>query len=171
MRIFLIGYMGSGKTTLGRILADRFGYRFIDLDEDFENRYKISIQDFFARYGESPFRLLEQKLLHEYIDDDVVISTGGGTPCFNDNIDFMLKHGITVYLEMTPGELSERLSASARKRPLLMMKQGDDLQQHISEHLAMREIFYRKAHIIAKGVQPDAGDLAEIIRHHALFIP
>ncbi|HOW31950.1 MAG TPA: shikimate kinase, partial [Bacteroidales bacterium] len=172
MRIFLIGYMGSGKTTLGRSLSAILGYRITDLDEEFESRYKVSIQDFFSRYGEAPFRQLEQKLLIEYIDDeDVVISTGGGTPCYANNMDLMLKHGITVYLKMNPQELTERLSVSVRKRPLIMMKQGEDLFAHVSNHLMQRENYYNRAHIIMNGSHPDARRLAQEIRSHALFIP
>jgi shikimate kinase len=172
MRIFLVGYMGCGKTTLGKSLAEELGFKYTDLDADFEERYKISITDFFSRYGESLFRQIEQKLLHKYLaSDDLVISTGGGTACHFDNMEFMLQHGITVYLLMNPEQLAARLSISGRKRPMLHLKQGEELVNHISEHLAQREIFYSKSHIIYDGTNPSAGDLAEMIRSHALLIP
>lgn len=172
MRIFLVGYMGCGKTTLGKSLADQLGYNYADLDTNFEERYKISVADFFSRYGEPLFRQIEQKLLHGYLAyDDLVISTGGGTACYFDNMEFMLQHGITVYLLMNPEQLAARLSVSGRKRPLLQLKQGEELVNHISGHLAQREVFYRKSHIIYDGTNPSAGDLAEMIRNHALLIP
>jgi len=172
MRIFLVGYMGCGKTTLGKSLAEQLRFNYADIDVDFEERYKISITDFFSRYGEPLFRQIEQKLLHEYLaSDDLVIATGGGTACHLDNMGFMLQHGITVYISMNPEQLAARLSVSGRKRPLLHLKQGEELVNHISEHLAQREFFYRKSHIIYDGTNAKASDLAEMIRSHALLIP
>lgn len=172
MRIFLVGYMGCGKTTLGKSLADQLGYNYADLDTDFEERYKISILNFFSRYGESLFRQIEQKLLHEYLaSDDLVVATGGGTACHFDNMEFMLQHGITVYISLNPGQLAARLSVSGRKRPLLHLKQGVELVDHISGHLAQREFFYKRSHIIYDGTNPSADELADMIRSHALLIP
>jgi shikimate kinase len=172
MRIFLVGYMGCGKTTLGRSLAEELGLQYADLDEDFEERYKISINDFFARYGEAPFRQIEQKLLLEYLTiDDLIVATGGGTACQFNSMEIMLQHGITVYIAMSPDQLAERLLFSGKKRPMLQLKQGKELVNHITEHLAHREVFYRKAHIIYDGSTPKAKELAELIRKHALLIP
>lgn len=172
MRIFLIGYMGCGKTTLGKSLAEELGMAFADLDDDFEARYKISIPDFFTRYGEAPFRQIEQKLLHEYIfRDDLVISTGGGTACYCNNMEVMTTHGIVVYITMTPENLAARLSASGRRRPMLKINQDKSLLDHIRSHLSQRETFYRDAHIIYDGTNPETGELAALIRQHALFIP
>ena len=90
MRIYLIGYMASGKSNLGQLLAEKLGYSFIDLDYLFEERFRISVLDFFEKYDEDGFRKIERSILHETLEqDDVVISTGGGTPCFFDNMHFI----------------------------------------------------------------------------------
>ncbi|HNX44271.1 MAG TPA: shikimate kinase [Bacteroidales bacterium] len=172
MRVFLIGYMGCGKTTLGKSLSELLNIPFIDLDEDFEARYRITIADFFLKYGEASFRRIEQNLLHEYMtSDDRVISTGGGTPCFFDNMDQMLKHGITVYLEMLPAELEQRLAVSIRKRPLLHLKKDEILLDFITQHLSQREVFYRQAHMVVRVPVSNTEALVGEIRRHALFTP
>jgi len=120
MKIYLIGYMASGKTRLGNQLAELTGYRFMDLDEVFEERYRLSVFDFFEKYGEAAFRQIEQKLLVETEKlDRTVIATGGGTPCFFGNMDFIKRHGISIYIRMTVPELAERLQQVKKKRPLL----------------------------------------------------
>jgi len=146
-RIFLIGYMGSGKTTVGKLLAARLGYSFIDMDVHIEEKLFKSVSQIFAEFGEDKFRLLEQQSLHEVADfDHVVISTGGGAPCFFDNMDYMNERGMTVYLKLSPEELAERLESShANKRPLLAERKGEKLKQFISEALAKREPFYSQA--------------------------
>lgn len=172
MRVFLIGYMGCGKTTMGKSISEFLSIPFMDLDQDFETRYKITIADFFLKYGEVAFRRIEQKLLHEYMaSGDMVISTGGGTPCFFDNMDQMLKHGITVYLEMSPVELEERLAVSIHKRPLLHLKPDEILLDYITQHLSQREVFYRQAHMVVRVSLMDPEALASEIRRHALFTP
>ncbi|MDD4972346.1 MAG: shikimate kinase [Paludibacter sp.] len=146
-RIFLIGYMGSGKTTVGRLLAARLGYGFIDMDSHIEEKQFKSVPQIFAELGEEKFRLLEQQSLHEVAEfDHVVISTGGGAPCFFDNMGYMNKRGMTVYLKLSPEELAERLESShANKRPLLADRKGEELKQFITEGLAKREPFYAQA--------------------------
>jgi len=146
-RIFLIGYMGSGKTTVGKLLAARLGYGFIDMDAHIEEKLFKSVSQIFAELGEEKFRLLEQQSLHEVAEfDHVVISTGGGAPCYFDNMDYMNMQGMTVYLKLSPDELAERLESShANKRPLLANRKGEELKQFISEALAKREPFYSKA--------------------------
>ena len=102
MRIYLIGYMYSGKTTVGHKLAVQMGYRWLDLDQMLENTFHTTIPIFFKRYGEEAFRKIEQKLLHSTADlDNVVISTGGGTPCYFDNMQWINQHGISVYFDVT----------------------------------------------------------------------
>lgn len=146
-RIFLIGYMGSGKTTLGKMLAKELGYSFVDMDSFIEQRNFQSVSQIFSEKGEAEFRLLEQSALHEVADfENVVVSTGGGAPCFFDNIDYMNAHGLTVYLQLTPAELATRLESSqANKRPLIADRKGEDLVQFIEVGLAKREPFYQKA--------------------------
>lgn len=152
-RIFLIGYMGSGKTTVGKLLAARLQYGFIDMDAFIEEKQFKSVSQIFTDLGEEQFRLLEQQCLHEIAEfDHVVISTGGGAPCFFDNMDYMNEKGITVYLKLSPAELADRLETShANKRPLIANRKGAELQQFIAEGLAKREAFYSKAAFTVAG--------------------
>lgn len=146
-RIFLIGYMGSGKTTVGKLLAARLGFTFVDMDAHIEEKEFLTVARIFEEEGEARFRDIEQKCLHEVGRfENAVISTGGGAPCFFDNMDFMNANGITVYLRLTPGELAGRLeSLHANKRPLLANRKGEELQQFIAQGLAAREPYYSRA--------------------------
>lgn len=145
-RIFLVGYMGAGKTTLGRALAKELGIQFIDLDSHIEERLCKSVSQIFADKGEEGFREIERRMLHEVGEfEDVVISTGGGTPCFFDNIDYMNAQGTTVYLQVPEERLHERLKIAKSKRPLLKDKNDDEIMQFIKEQLARRDAFYQKA--------------------------
>ncbi len=167
MRIYLLGYMGSGKSTLGQSLAKVLGMAWTDLDEEFESRYRITIPAFFTKYGENAFRELEHKLLVEFSAvPDIVLSTGGGLPCFNSNIELMNQSGLTIYLEATPGLILQRISPSARKRPLFKQMQGENILQKITEHLKAREPFYSQAKITIDATNPDIEELAHKIRVH-----
>ena len=145
-RIFLTGYMGAGKTTLGRALATEMGVEFIDLDHYIENRYCKTIAQLFAEKGEEGFREIERRMLHEVGDfEDVIISTGGGTPCFFDNIEYMNSQGTTVYLDVPIERLHIRLSIAKSKRPLIKEKNDEELMTFITEQLAKRTPHYSKA--------------------------
>jgi len=147
--VFLIGFMGCGKSTLGRYLARSLGWRFIDLDHFFEEKFRTTIPLFFKEFGEKGFRDAERSVLHDMKDiKKAVVATGGGAPCFFDNIDFMNDHGITVYMKLTPEILAKRLTESKTVRPLVHEKTGDELISYIREKLAEREPFYNKAQII-----------------------
>ena len=148
-RIFLIGYMGSGKTTIGKLLAAKLNYSFVDMDHFIEEKQFKSVSQIFAEMGEGEFRLLEKKCLHEVAEfENVIISTGGGAPCFFDNMDFMKKHGLTVYLKLTPTQLKNRLESSkANSRPLLANKKGEELLQFIVDGLSKREPYYLQAEV------------------------
>lgn len=156
-RIFLIGYMGSGKTTIGKLLAEQLNYSFVDMDAHIEGKQFKSVSQIFAERGEAEFRILEQQCLHEVGQfENVIISTGGGAPCFFDNIDFMNAQGLTVYLKLTPEQLKERLESSkANKRPLLADRKGEELLHFISEGLAKREPFYLKAALQINGTEAE----------------
>jgi shikimate kinase len=156
-RIFLIGFMGSGKTAMGKLLAKRHGLTFIDLDSYIENKYRRTVAQIFAENGESGFREIERNCLREVAEfEDVVIATGGGAPCFFDNMDFMNQCGETIYIHLTPEHLSERLSSSrAGVRPLLRDKTGEELQQYISETLQKREPYYLRAKRIIEGTDEE----------------
>lgn len=145
-RIILIGYMGAGKTTLGQALARELKLQFIDLDLYIEERFRKSISQIFAEKGEEGFRLIEQRMLHEVAEfEDVVISTGGGTPCFFDNIDYMNRQGTTVYLDVPLERLFIRLSIARAKRPLIKEKSDDELRTFIAQQLDKRAPHYKKA--------------------------
>jgi shikimate kinase len=138
--------MGSGKTTIGRQLAMALGLQFYDLDWYIEMRYHKKVSEIFAEQGEEYFRDLEQRMLHEVAEfEDVVISCGGGTPCFFDNIDYMNQQGQVVYLKVEPETLYKHLKMSKNDRPLLRGKSQDELITFIREQLKMREPFYTKA--------------------------
>jgi shikimate kinase len=164
MRIYLVGYMGSGKSTVSRKLAHQLGYLCFDLDDLFEQRFKITVADFFARYDESLFRRLESQLLKETaVLDNVVIATGGGTPCFYDNMVWMNMSGITIFLEMSVPAIISRLHNSKKKRPLLLDKTADELNDFVLEHLRHRNIFYSQARLIVPAVSINVMDLAKQI--------
>lgn len=144
-----MGYMGAGKTTAGRELAKKLGLEFIDLDHYIQARYQKTVNQLFEEYGESEFRNIEKKMLHEVGDfEDVVISTGGGTPCFYDNINHMNNVGTTLYLKASPEALSARLNTCKEKRPLIRDKNETELYNFVVENLEKREPFYSQAKIV-----------------------
>ena len=148
-RIILIGYMGAGKTTLGKSLARHLGLEFIDLDWYIENRFHQSVSQLFATRGEEGFRKIEQNMLHEVAEfEDVIISAGGGTPCFFDNMEYMNQQGLTVYLKATPEILRTHLRMGKQKRPLIAQKNDEELDIFIRESLDKRESYYNQARLI-----------------------
>jgi len=157
VRIFIIGYMGAGKSTVGKRLARKLGKRFVDLDEAFEAKFRYSIPRFFDHFGEVRFREFEKQCLHDIIEkeDDAVISTGGGTACFHDNIDLMNRNGITIYLKMHPKSIAHRLNRARRLRPVVRDINNDGMQKFVEEQLDEREPFYDQAQIIVKGESLD----------------
>ena len=171
MKIYLIGYMGSGKSTLGYSLAESLGYSLIDLDAEFESKYKISISDFFKKYGESAFRELENKLLNEFTNGiNLVISTGGGTPCFHQNMEFMNRTGLTIYLKASPELLLQRIENSARKRPLFQLMENKEPLQKITGHLQSRLAYYERAKITIEAANPDIAELKKLIGKYSAEI-
>ena len=146
MKVFLIGFMGSGKTTIGKKLANYLKYNFIDLDKLIESRTGMSIVDYFELHGEESFREYERSILQETdFTENVIIATGGGTPCFGDNMDWMNKNGLVAYLSLSPKALAGRLEHSKTDRPLIRHLKGDELVDFISAKLQEREEFYNKA--------------------------
>ena len=146
IRVFLIGYMGAGKTTLGKALARRLSFPFVDLDWYIEERFHKTVGELFAGRGEKAFRELEKKMLHEVAEfEDVIISTGGGTPCFFDNMDFMNKVGKTVFLKVHPDVLFGRLRVAKQQRPILREKTDEELKDFIVRALEERKPFYTRA--------------------------
>lgn len=144
--IFLIGYMGSGKSTLGRLVSELTGIEFIDLDSYIESRFHATVKDIFADRGEDGFRNIERAMLHEVGEfENVLIACGGGTPCFFDNMEWMNAHGTTVYLDTSVDKLFSRLKRGRHKRPLIAQKTDDELRQFIVEALESRMPHYSKA--------------------------
>lgn len=145
--------MGSGKTTLGRKLAARLNYEFIDLDHKLEQQVELSIAEYFTLFGEASFRKLEAEVLRKTpYPENAVISTGGGLPCYFDNMDWIRANGKSVYIKLSPKTLADRLEAGKEERPLLQDKHGDSLITFIKEKLEERESFYSQANIIADGL-------------------
>lgn len=164
--IFLTGFMGCGKTTLGRKLASRLGYEFIDLDHILEARAGMSIAEYFSRFGEHAFRTLESEVLKQTpYPADAVVSTGGGLPCFFDNMQWINTHGRSVYIRLSPKALAARLENEKAERPLLRNKHGDDLVAFIAEKLAERESFYNQATLIANGLSLTAAQVEEALKN------
>lgn len=138
--------MGAGKTTLGKELAKALELEFVDLDHFIQSRYQKTVGEIFAEYGEEGFRKIESNLLKEAGEfENVVISTGGGTPCFFDNMDYMNNCGVTVYLKASPEDLTKRLITCREKRPLIKDKNDEELYSFVIENVKKREPFYSKA--------------------------
>lgn len=145
-RIIIIGYMGSGKTTVGKALAQDLGLPFYDLDWYIEGRMRKTVRQIFDERGETGFREIERRMLHEVAEfEDVVISCGGGTPCFFDNMDYINRQGEVVYLQCTPDVLYQHLRMGKTVRPLLLDKTPDEVRTFIRSQLAEREKYYRQA--------------------------
>ena len=149
MRIYLIGYMGCGKSTTGKGLAKALNLQFIDLDTFIESRNHKTIPEIFATEGESGFRVVEQKALQEVSSfEDVIIATGGGAPCFFDNMEVIKKTGVSIFLNGSPGILARRLLHSKTERPLIKGKSEQELIDFIHDTLAKRNQWYKQADIV-----------------------
>ncbi|MDE5585799.1 MAG: shikimate kinase [Muribaculaceae bacterium] len=152
MTIFIIGYMASGKTTFGRALARRTGMQHIDLDFYIEQRFHSSVREIFASKGEAGFRRIESAMLREVGEmNDVVISCGGGTPCFGDNLDYMNEHGLTVCLHASDDVIADRIIQAPGKRPLMTGKPREEILQTLREHMQVRKPFYDRARLTISG--------------------
>lgn len=148
--IALIGYMCAGKTIIGRDLAKAIGRRFYDLDWYIEERYHKKIAAMFEDEGEAYFRDIESRMLREVAAfEDIVLSCGGGTPCFMENMDFMNEVAETIYLKASPRTLCDHVKMSRGRRPLLEGKSPEELESYIAAQLEQRSPFYEQArHII-----------------------
>ncbi|MCQ2297503.1 MAG: shikimate kinase [Bacteroidales bacterium] len=161
MNVYLIGYMYSGKTTLGRQLALRLGYSFVDTDQLFEEKYHTSIPLFFQRYGEEAFRVLEHQVLQSASSlSRHVIACGGGTPCHHGNMDLILANGLSVYLHMDVDDVCARMSQSRKIRPILAAKSPDERYAFVREQMAQREQYYTQAQLQFEAAGTDMKALA-----------
>ena len=167
VRVFLMGFMGAGKTTLGKALAAHLGVSFIDLDQYIESRYMKSVSQIFATRGEQGFREIESRLLREVGEfDNVIVSCGGSTPLIGDNMDYMLSQGQTVYLKCSNETLLSRLKAARSQRPLIASKTDEELALYIESETKRREPGYLRAQYICPGDRLESRDqIAETIEY------
>lgn len=165
-RIILIGFMGSGKTTLGKKLANRLGIPFYDSDEEIEKGVLLSVGEIFANYGEARFREIETEFLEDFIknEEDFVLATGGGMPCFHHNMELLNKMGTTFYLERSPKELAHRLKNAKAHRPLLSGMNEEDLLHFIEDRIAEREDYYKQSAFILSREEQTVDQILEFIR-------
>lgn len=163
--IIIIGYMGAGKTTVGKALAKELGIMFYDLDWYIETRMHKTVKQIFDESGEDGFRQIEHNMLHEVAEfENIVLSCGGGTPCFFDNMDYMNQLGETVYLKASPETLYAHLKMGRGVRPLLLNKTSEEVQVFIREQLQKREPFYEKAkHIFDVNVMDNFDKINETV--------
>ena len=170
MLIYLTGFMASGKTRMGKALAKKLQFNFVDLDAEISKDYNLSITDFFEKFGESHFRIEEQNQLHKTSKlTNTVVSVGGGTPCFFNNIDVMNHYGTTVYLKMPIAILYERLKKGKAKRPILQDKDDDEMLEFIESMIKERSEFYEASKIkfVGKGnSEKDAIELATVLKNY-----
>lgn len=161
--ISLIGFMGSGKSTIGKKIANRWGYRFMDLDAYIEEKYEKSIPELF-QIGEDYFRQIEQKCLDEVlnIDENTILSLGGGTPVFFDNMKKINEKSISIYLKNSPGLILQRLLQAEEARPLLTGKTQEELKTYIQSTIQDREQYYLQAKVIWDGASKSAQSVKEL---------
>ncbi|MFI3267419.1 MAG: shikimate kinase [Rikenellaceae bacterium] len=165
MLIFLVGYMGSGKSTLGKSLARKLMMEFCDMDALIEKQEMCSTSEIFADKGEEYFRSLETQCLKNMSNEqNLVVATGGGAPCFNENMDIMNQKGDTVYLDIKPGILTSRLKMGKAKRPLIASKTDEELLEFVEQALEYRNNFYRKAKYIIKGDNIKVDDIIKALK-------
>lgn len=163
MKVFLIGMPGSGKTTIGNTLADMFGFKFHDLDRIIVNKAGLEIKEIFSEYGEEHFREIERSLLTEKIEsnEDFIMATGGGTPCYYNTMNLLKRKGTVVYLDVPIDELTNRLYQHPTDRPLLANK--ETISQDLSALVANRDSIFKQADIVLKGSNIDARQLYSIL--------
>ena len=165
MIIFLIGFMGSGKSTTGKQLAKRLGYNFIDTDNLIVEKLGMSVNEIFDRLGEKSFREHETRLLNELIlKNNLVVSTGGGLPCHGDNLDLMNIYGQSVYLKASSSALHDRLSSRKNKRPLIKDLSDVELMAFIENKLSEREEYYTRAKHVVRGLDVSVEDLVKLVK-------
>lgn len=166
MKLFLVGYMGCGKSTLGRKIAKATGYAFVDMDSTIESREGASVADIFHYEGEEYFRKAERQLLEELAqkEEDMIVSTGGGTPVWRDNVEFMNVAGHTVYLRRTAEQIASRLSPHGRqKRPKLRGLNDEELVAFMKTNMAEREPYYAKASVVIDCEKYSDAEIIEMI--------
>ena len=164
-KIFLTGYMGSGKSSTGKLLASQLDYNFIDVDKFIEKEYKMTIPEIFSSKGEKEFRAMEHNCLKKVVEkENTVVACGGGTPCYYGNMELMNNNGTTVYLKMSIDTLVNRLLHAKDKRPLILNKTEKELKEFVNRQLEKREDIYHKAQYIVKAKELNVQELADFIK-------
>ena len=166
MQYFIIGFKNSGKTTLGRQLAERLQFRFLDLDEYIEEKEGKSIPEIYSRLGDEGFRRIEWKWLKEVAGnhENIVIATGGGAPCHCDNMTLMERYGDVIYLRVSNKILVERLKHAAKDRPIVLGKTEEELRHYISDLIDRCEHHYKRAKYIIDGDNLNLDHVIEILQ-------
>lgn len=169
MKLFLVGYMGCGKSSLGKKIAKAMGMRFIDTDAEVESREGATIADIFHYEGEEYFRKSERYIIEELAasDEDMVISTGGGVPLWEDNMEVMNQSGVTLYLKRTAEQIASRLSPHGReKRPKLRGLNDEELVAFMRDNMAQREPYYCKATLTIDCTPMSDAELVTMIKEY-----
>ena len=162
--IYLVGYMGAGKTTAGKLLADKLGWHFVDLDEAFKEIHGLSTADYIRTYGIEDFRRKEKYVLEDIADqapfEKVIYATGGGYPCYEDNMECLRELGTSIYIRWKPEHLAKRLSLTdLSDRPVLQGRTEEELLAFIAPQLEAREPFYKKAnHVLDVDICDELSD-------------
>jgi shikimate kinase len=165
MRIYIVGFMGSGKSDYGKTLANILNFPFIDTDLEIENKTGHSIKSLFSQNGERFFRKMEFEVIKETIfKNNAIISTGGGLPAFSDNMDFMVKNGITVFLKPPFGEILLWLAQNKENRPLIQDKDGEELAVYLQNLYQERLPYYRRSHFIISPVHTSPELFSRILK-------
>ncbi len=165
LKVFLIGLPGSGKTTLGRQVADEAHIKFVDLDVEIEKEEFKKVEEIFSEKGEPYFRELEKRVLKKFCDLDsgFIMATGGGAPCYDHNLELMKKTGVVVFLDVPAKEISNRILKQSQSRPLLKHQTPDSLKDRIEFLRSQRISFYRQAHHVLTGNQITAKGIIDLI--------
>lgn len=165
MIISLVGYMGSGKTHISKILSEKLNFKFIDLDKEIFQRSKLTIPEIFEKKGELYFRKLERETLEEILatEKDIVLSLGGGTPVYYNNMEIINNNSKSIFLKASVNTLSERLSKQKEKRPLIARISDENLPEFIAKHLFERNQFYSKAQFSITTDNLEPGDIVDEI--------
>ncbi len=169
-RIFLIGFMGSGKSTLGSKLARQIGYDFVDMDDLVEETAGMTVPGIFNEHGEAVFRKWEHDILKELcLKEKIIVSTGGGAPCHNDMMQLMNEHGASIYIRLSPEALKNRLLHSKTERPLIKGKSETELLEFISTLLDKREHYYNQARLTVEGFNLQIGELVRRLQESGIL--
>ena len=162
--IYIIGFMASGKTMYGQKLAKYINYNFIDLDNFIEKKHQQSIAQIFTEKGEAYFREIEKQALdNTFVLSKTVISLGGGTPCFFENLNRINQHGISIYFKANADILSSRLTKNKGKRPLIEKKTHDEIKEYVDKLLGIRDVFYKQAQLTCDATNINIQTLAKAL--------